>query len=73
MPTANPTMPRWWPTCGHCGGLVDRFAWTADPAVPKTLTLRVDCHGTAETTVWPRQAAGNAFSVQPFAKRTASA
>lgn len=63
---ARPPRPAWWPVCGVCGGPVERFTWTADPATPKTLTLRVDCHGTAETTVWPAQAAGRALGTVAF-------
>lgn len=60
-------LPPWWPVCGHCGAPVERFSWTADSAAK--MTLRVECHGAAETTVWARHEAVNALATQPFSKK----
>lgn len=65
-------LPAWWPVCGHCHAQVTRSAWTADPASLSRMTLRVDCHGKAETTVWPTEAARAAMARVPFGDHTAN-
>ncbi len=65
-------LPAWWPVCGCCRAPIVRIAWTADPASPGKLTLRIDCHGKAETTVWPAEAARAAMGRVPFGDHTAN-
>jgi hypothetical protein len=66
-------MPKWWPDCGLCARPVKRVAWTADPARPGTLGLRIECHGAAETTEVPTQAAFRAMGERPFAMKRSAA